>query len=151
MRNRIIAAIFAGTAMTTLGAGLSGCAAAPAAEETPQMGHGMTTVQVSVTYRERILLTPGHVLTVRIEDVSLADAPSRTLAEHKETLDGRGPPFTTTLGVPTSAVDPRHSYAARAEIRDAAGALRFVTDTRYPVLTHGAGASAEIVLRAAGN
>lgn len=139
---------------TMLAAGLAsilaGCATTTA-EPPSRVGHGMTTVQVSVTYRERILLPPGHQLTVRIEDVSLADAPSRILAEHKETLDGRGPPYVATLGVPVSAIDPRHSYAARAEIRDPAGGLRFVTDSRYPVLTHGAGASVEIVLRAAGN
>ena len=130
---------------------LAGCTSSNAPIAPPQVGHGMTTVQVSVTYRERILLPAGHVLTVRIEDVSLADAPSRILAEHKETLDGRGPPYAVTLGVPTSAIDPRHSYAARAEIRDPAGGLRFVTDTRHAVLTQGAGSTVEIVLRAAGN
>ena len=56
----------------------------------------------------------------------------------------------TTLGFPSSQIDPRHTYAARAEIRDPSGALRFVTDTRYPVLTQGAGASADIVLKAVG-
>lgn len=115
----------------------------------PDVGHGMTTVQVRVSYRERILLPPGHVLTVRIEDVSLADAPARVLAEHVETLDGRGPPYVVTLGFPTSLIDPRHTYAARAEIRDPAGRLRFVTDTRYVVLTQGARAEADIVMVAA--
>ena len=97
------------------------------------------------------MLPPGHVLTVRIEDVSLADAPSRVMAEHMQTLEGRAPPYRTTLGFPASQVDPRHSYAARAEIRDPSGALRFVTDTRYSVLTQGAGNSADIVLKAVGN
>jgi putative lipoprotein len=106
----------------------------------------MTTVQVTATYRERIALTPGHVLTVRIEDVSLADAPARVLAEHTEILTGRAPPFVVTLGFPRSLVDPRHTYAARAEVRDADGHLRFVTDTRHAVLTHGAPAAAEIVM-----
>ena len=140
--------------VTVLAAGLAsimaGCATTMA-EAPSRVGHGMTAVHVSVTYRERILLPSGHQLTVRIEDVSLADAPSRVLAEHKETLDGRGPPYAATLGVPVSAIDPRHSYAARAEIRDPTGGLRFVTDSRYPVLTQDAGASVEVVLRAAGN
>ena len=115
----------------------------------PDVGHGMTTVRVTATYRERILLTPGHVLTVRIEDVSLADAPARVLAEHTETLTGNGPPYSATLGFPSSQIDPRHTYAARAEIRDPSGRLRFVTDTHYPILTRGAGAQADIVLVAA--
>lgn len=130
---------------------VAACAPAAGPSEPPMAGHGMMTVQVSATYRERILLPPGHVLTVRIEDVSLADAPSRVLAEHTETLEGQAPPYRATLGFPTSQIDPRHTYAARAEIRDPSGALRFVTDTRYPVLTQGAGASADIVLKAVGN
>lgn len=129
---------------------VAACAPSPGPSEAPTTGHGMTTVQVSATYRERILLPPGHVLTVKIEDVSLADAPSRVLAEHTETLTGQAPPYRTTLGFPSSQIDPRHTYAARAEIRDPSGALRFVTDTRYPVLTQGAGASADIVLKAVG-
>lgn len=115
----------------------------------PDVGHGMTTVQVRASYRERILLPPGHILTVRIEDVSLADAHARVLAEHVETLDGRGPPYTVTLGFPTSLIDPRHTYAARAEIRDPEGRLRFVTDTRHVVLTQGARAEADIMMVAA--
>ena len=112
----------------------------------PDMGHGMAVVNVTATYRERILLTPGHVLTVRVEDVSRADAPAGVLAEHREVLDGRAPPYQATLGFPRSQIDPRHTYAVRAEIRDPSGALRFTTDTRHAVLTHGAPAGADIVM-----
>ncbi len=125
---------------------LGACASAPAG---PDVSTGMTTVTVTATYRERILLPPGHVLTVRIEDVSLADAPATVLAESVEPLDGRAPPYAVTLGLPTAQIDPRHAYAARAEIRDPAGRLAFVTDTRHAVLTQGAPPSADIVLKAA--
>ena len=121
---------------------LAACATAP------DMTTGTTVVNVTASYRERIMLPPGHVLTVRVEDVSLADAPAQVLAEASEPLTG-GPPSRVTLGFPTSQIDPRHTYAARAEIRDAAGALVFVTDTRHAVLTNGAPASAEIVLKSA--
>ncbi|MEN5364209.1 YbaY family lipoprotein [Brevundimonas intermedia] len=114
----------------------------------PEMTTGTTVVNVTATYRERIMLPAGHVLTVRVEDVSLADAPAQVLAEASEPLTG-GPPYRVTLGFPTSQIDPRHTYAARAEIRDAAGALVFVTDTRHAILTNGAPASAEIVLKSA--
>ena len=112
----------------------------------PDMGHGMAVVNVTATYRERILLSPGHVLTVRVEDVSRADAPAEVLAEHREVLDGRAPPYQATLGFPRSQIDPRHTYAVRAEIRDPSGALRFTTDTRHAVLTQGAPAGADIVM-----
>ena len=54
---------------------LTACAA------TPDMTTGTTVVNVTATYRERIMLPPGHVLTVRVEDVSLADAPAKIIAE----------------------------------------------------------------------
>lgn len=124
---------------------LTACASAPG----PEMSTGMTMVNVSASYRERIMLPPGHVLNVRIEDVSLADAPAKVLAETSEPLEGRGPPYAVTLGFPTSQIDPRHTYAARAEIRDPSGRLVFVTDTRHAILTNGAPASADIVLKSA--
>ncbi|RZJ28211.1 MAG: hypothetical protein EON85_09500, partial [Brevundimonas sp.] len=95
---------------------LMACAPSPSTgpQTPPQAGHGMTVVNVTATYRERILLPPGHVLKVRVEDVSRADAPAEVLAEHTETLDGRGPPYQATLGFPSSQIDPRHTYAVRA-------------------------------------
>ena len=119
----------------------AGCATAP------DMSTGMTIVTVEAGYRERILLPPGHVLTVRIEDVSLADAPAAVLAEATEPLDGRAPPYTVTLGVPTSQIDPRHTYAARASIHDADGKLVFVTTDRHAVLTRDAPAAARITMQ----
>lgn len=120
-------------------AALAACATAPG-------GGGTTTVDVTATYRERIMLPPGHVLTVSVQDVSLMDAPSVTLVETSKPLDGRGPPYAASLQVPTSRIDPRHTYAVRAEIRDPSGALRFTIDTRHTVLTNGASNRADIVL-----
>ncbi|PQZ82768.1 MULTISPECIES: YbaY family lipoprotein [unclassified Brevundimonas] len=105
-----------------------------------------TQVEVIAAYRERIMLPPGHVLTVKVEDVSLMDAPARVLAQTTQPLDGRGPPYAVTLSVPNSQIDARHTYAVRAEIRDPAGALRFTTDTRHSVLTNGAPNKADIMM-----
>lgn len=134
---RIMTTLFLATVLTA-------CSTPP--EAGADAGIDMTEVAVSVTYRERILLPPGHRLSVRLEDVSLADAPSRVLAESAETLDGRAPPYPVTLSVRETDIDPRHTYAVRAEIRDPEGALRFTTDTRYSVLTQGAGTRADIIL-----
>ncbi|MFN4041475.1 MAG: YbaY family lipoprotein [Brevundimonas sp.] len=119
---------------------IAGCAATPPAQPEQR------TVDVTVTYRERILLPPGHTLKVTLDDVSLADAPSRTLAEATVDLEGRGPPYAVQLSTPALDLDPRHEYAVRAEIRDPAGALRFTTDTRHSVLTRGAPDRVDIVL-----
>ena len=105
-----------------------------------------TQVDVTAAYRERIMLPPGHVLTVKVEDVSLMDAPARVMAETSVTLERRGPPYAVTLTVPNSQLDARHTYAVRAEIRDPAGALRFTTDTRHSVLTQGAPNKVDIIM-----
>ena len=119
---------------------------AAACSSMPESTAASTQVQVTATYRERIMLPPGHVLTVKVEDVSRADAPARVLAEATQRLDGRGPPYAVTLSVPNDRIDSRMEYAARAEIRDPSGALRFTTDTRHSVLTRGAPNSVEIVM-----
>ena len=105
-----------------------------------------TQIDVTAAYRERIMLPPGHVLTVKVEDVSLMDAPARVMAETTMPLDGRGPPYAVTLSVPNAQIDARHTYAVRAEIRVPAGALRFTTDTRLSVLTNGAPNKVDIMM-----
>lgn len=119
---------------------VAACSSMPDAES------ASTQVDVTAAYRERIMLAPGHVLTVKVEDVSLMDAPARVMAQTSQPLDGRGPPYAVTLSVPNSQIDARHTYAVRAEIRDPAGALRFTTDTRHSVLTNGAPNKADIIM-----
>ena len=116
---------------------LAACASVPADQ---------AEVTGTAAYRERILLPPGHVLTVRLEDVSLADAPSRTLAEQVTPLEGRGPPYTFNLAYDPAEIRENHSYAVRAEIRDPEGRLRFTTDTRHSVITGGAPMSVDIMM-----
>lgn len=118
---------------------LAACSTAPSPSES-------TTVEVNASYRERILLPPGHVLTVSVQDVSLMDAPSVTMAEVIRPLEGRGPPYAVSLQVPTARIDPRHTYAVQAQIRDQTGALRFVTDTSHRVLTQGAPNSVDVMM-----
>jgi putative lipoprotein len=119
---------------------VAACSSMPGAES------ATTQVDVTAAYRERIMLPPGHVLTVKVEDVSLMDAPARVMAETTQPLDGRAPPYAVTLSVPNAQIDPRHTYAVRAEIRDPAGALRFTTDTRHSVLTQGSPNKADIMM-----
>ena len=116
---------------------LAACATSPA---------DRAEVTGTAAYRERILLPPDHVLTVRLEDVSLADAPSRTLAEQVTPLEGRAPPYAFNLAYDPAQIRANHSYAVRAEIRDPEGRLRFTTDTRHSVITGGAPMSVDIMM-----
>ncbi len=139
MRTLVKAALALSVISTTA---LSGCTTTAS----PDTGQAMRTAEVNATYRERVLLTPGHKLTVTLEDVSLADAPSVQLDRVDVVLDGRAPPYRVHLQAPQSQLNPAHEYAVRAEIRDPNGALRFTTDTRHSVLTRGAPDAATITM-----
>ena len=110
---------------------LSACASTAPAERT-------ITVSGSVTYRERIALPPTARIEVKLDDVSLADAPSRTLASQRFAAEGKQVPFAFALTIDRADLDPRHSYAVSARITDASGKLMFITDTRNSVAFDGA-------------
>ncbi len=102
----------------------------------------------TVAYRERIALPPGATVTVRLIDVSLADAPSRTIAE--TTIRPRGQvPVPFVLRYNDRDIRPRRSYALSAEIRDR-DRLLFTTTTRYSVLTGGRDNTDLVLQRVAG-
>ena len=96
------------------------------------------TLAGTVTYRPRIALPPDAVLSVKLLDVSRADAPSITLAEQRIETDGGQVPLPFSLDYDSGDVQPRSRYVVHAEIFDASGILLWTTDTAYPVLTNGA-------------
>ena len=95
------------------------------------------SVTGQITYRERIALPPTAQIEIQLSDVSLMDAPSRTIAQQSFTADGRQVPFAFSLTVDQRPLDPRHSYAVSARITDASGRLMFITDTRNSVTFDG--------------
>ena len=92
----------------------------------------------TVTYLPRIALPPTAVASVRLLAVSRADATAETLAEQTIATQGRSVPLPFSLRYDADEIDARHRYVVRADIRDAAGALLWTTDTAVPVLTNGA-------------
>lgn len=122
----MVRTIFLGLSALTL----SACASTAPAERT-------IAVTGSVTYRERIALPPTAQIEVRLDDVSLADAPARNLARQAFAAGGKQVPIAFTLTVDKSQLDPRHSYAVSARITDASGRLMFITDTRNSVTFDG--------------
>ena len=109
---------------------LAACATIPPAEQP-------VSVTGSITYRERMALPPTAQVEVTLADVSLMDAPSKTIAQQSFTADGRQVPFAFTLTVDQRQLDPRHSYAVSARITDGSGRLMFITDTRNSVTFDG--------------
>ncbi|AJA10739.1 lipoprotein-related protein [Sphingopyxis fribergensis] len=108
---------------------LAACATTPAEQPVSVIG--------SITYRERIALPPTAQVEITLADVSLADAPSKTIAQQAFTADGRQVPFAFTMTVDQRQLDARHSYAVSARITDASGKLMFITDTRNSVAFDG--------------
>ncbi len=93
------------------------------------------TLKGQVVYRERMLLPPGAVVEVKLLDVSLADAPARTLAEARIT-DARTSPIAYTLRYDSSQIEPRRTYALQARIVEG-DRLLFINTTRHTVFGGG--------------
>ncbi len=107
------------------------------ASTTPPAAQSVT-VSGKIAYRERIALPPSAQIEVRLDDVSLADAPSRTLARQAFAADGKQVPFAFALTVDKASLDPKHSYAVSARITGDDGKLMFIADTRNSVAFAGA-------------
>lgn len=119
-------------AALSFGVALAACSPRPNPGK-PVAGQGLATLTGEVTYRQRIALPPDAKLNVRIEDVSLMDAPSVTIAETSASTGGRQVPLAFTLDYDPLKIAPGRRYAVRADIRAADGRLLWVTDTHMPL------------------
>ncbi len=111
----------------------------PAPEAPP-----FATLSGTVTYPQRIALTPEAVVQVELRDVSRQDVEAPLVAKQLIEKPGQVPiPF--SIPYDPSLIQPGHLYAISARITDR-GQLQFVTDTRVPVLAAGAPTPIEIVV-----
>ncbi|MGI9308880.1 MAG: YbaY family lipoprotein [Gammaproteobacteria bacterium] len=123
----------------TITAGLLSSCGQPAPDEA-ETG----SVTGTVSYRERMALSPEAVVSVKLLDVSLADVPSQTLGEQIINNPGNVP-IAFSIDYDPEVISEKNSYAVRAEIRDR-GQLLFTTDTHYPVLTREARNNTDLIL-----
>lgn len=100
--------------------------------QTGQAAAEARTLRGNVVYRERMLLPPGAVVSVKLLDISLADAPARTIAETLIT-DAKASPIPYTLRFDSAQIEPRRTYALQARIEQG-DRLLFITTTRHTVL-----------------
>lgn len=110
-------------------------------EDSGEAANQWVTVSGSIAYRERIALPPDAQIEVRVDDVSLADAPSKTIARQAFAADGQQVPIAFLIRFDRAAIEPRRSYAVAARITGADGRLMFITDTRHSLML---GAALEI-------
>ena len=90
----------------------------------------------NISYRERVALPPGFVVKVELLDISRQDAPAETL-NSIELTPSHQVPIPYEIHFDKARIDPRHSYAVRAQIL-VEGRLWFTSTQIIPVITRGA-------------
>ena len=103
------------------------------------------SVSGSVTYRERIALTPGATLEVSLRDVSLQDVAAPLIARQTITDPGQVP-IEFKVEYHKDDIDSRNTYAVQARIVESDGRLAFINDTAYDVITRGNPTKVDMVL-----
>lgn len=93
-------------------------------------------VSGTVTYLQRIALPENAILEVRVQDISLADAPAITIGADTYTVDGAQVPLPYTVYYNPAFVQENRRYSVSARITDAEGKLLFISDTMIPVITN---------------
>lgn len=111
----------------------------------------MERVTGTVSYRERMALLPGVVIKVQLLDVSRADAPAIIVGEQFIKTDGRQVPLPFEIVYDPSRIRAQNTYAVRAWLEDTEGRMRFTTDQRYAVITHGAPTHVDLVMKGVGS
>ena len=95
-----------------------------------------SSVTGTVTYSERIELTPGATLIVQIRDTSYADASAELIAERVISDPGQVP-IKFKVDYDPDDINSRNTYSVSARIEESDGRLAFINDTAYDVITRG--------------
>ncbi|MDE0235473.1 MAG: YbaY family lipoprotein [bacterium] len=94
------------------------------------------SVAGTVTYGERLELTPEATLVVELRDVSYADGPAPLIA--RQTIVGPGQvPIRFEVHYSREDIISRNRYSISADIVESDGRLAFTNDTVHEVITHG--------------
>ena len=91
-----------------------------------------------------VTLPAGAVVTVRLLDISYADAAAMTIGE-QIIRDARGLPLAFRVGYDPAAIMDGYEYSLQATARHA-GRLLYINDTVHPVLTRGAPRNSDIAV-----
>lgn len=102
-------------------------------------------VSGTVTYRERIALTPGARLIVSLYDVLLQDTAATLIA--RRTIENPGQvPISFRVEYSRDDINARNTYAIQARITESDGRLAFTNDTAYEVITRGNPSKVDMLL-----
>ena len=93
-------------------------------------------VSGTIWIKQKVALPPDAVLTVTLSDASLADAPSKVVAQHAVRTEGKQAPFSFVLPYNPSDVQPNARILLSAAVT-INGKLVFITDTVQEAINHG--------------
>ena len=85
-------------------------------DDRTEAGSTQAKVTGEASYLVRMAVPPEAVLTVRLEDVSIADASAAVLGEQVIEMQGRQVPIPFEIPYDTSRIDEHHRYIVRATI-----------------------------------
>ncbi|MEO3989703.1 YbaY family lipoprotein [Pseudocitrobacter cyperus] len=116
----------------------------PNAAGTTQGAIQQPNVSGTVWIRQKVALPPDAVLTVTVSDASLADAPSKVIAQKVTRTEGKQAPFSFVLPFNPADIQPnaRILLSAAITLNDK---LIFITDTVQPIINQG-GTKADLTL-----
>ena len=113
--------------------------------EVPSGRSPNATVSGSVTYRERLALSPGAKLVVELRDVSYQDAAAPLIA--RQTISDPGQvPIKFKIEYNRDDIDSRNVYSITARIVESDDRLAFINDTAYEVITRGKPSKVDMLL-----
>ena len=107
-----------------------------------------TSVTGTVTYRERVALTPDAVVEVRLVDVTKAGAAPITIAHQAIKAEGKQVPFQFEIKYDPSRIDTKGRYAIQVHILEK-GKIRFANAQSYYVITGGNPKAVNVIVRSA--
>ncbi|VVN30287.1 YbaY family lipoprotein [Pseudomonas fluorescens] len=104
-----------------------------ACQSTP---HGsQASLDGEVFYLQRIALPPTAILSVSLQDISLADAPAKVIDEQRGQVQGQVP-LAFHLSYDPLKIEPNHRYSVSARI-EVDGKLMFITTENHAVRLDG--------------
>lgn len=141
--------LFSGVALAVA---LAGCADKSRDVPTPTLGSAVAGQQAiaqpnvsgSIYIRQKIALPPDAALTVTLSDASVADAPSKIVAQRVVRTDGKQAPFQFVLPFNPADIQPNARILLSAAIT-INGKMAFITEEVKPVINQG-GTKAELTL-----
>lgn len=118
---------------------VAGCATQPAVPEKT-----LATLEGTITYRQRVALSPEAIVKVWLQDVSKMDAVAEVLDEVEIRSPGQMP-IAFRVKYDPERIVASHRYTLLVKIYEG-DRTRFLNATSYPVITQGCTDHCELVL-----